>query len=187
VSKNDFNYFQAMFNDLQSSPYIRVAEDVIPDQTMFAYKYLKDHLLSFAQKDVPLPLIKRILRDSLRGIAALHGKGIVHTDIKANNIMVDWDEKDGNTTVRQVQIADIEDAAYVPDHSAIVGRQVGNWMWRSPEAHASGQVHQSSDIFSFGVVVRCMRPNIFPVLTCWNIEYLCPNEKGHLRRRRRRT
>lgn len=153
MSKNDFKYFQAMFNDLQRSPYIRVADDIIPDQSMFVYKYFKDHLLSFAQKDVPLPLIKRILKDSLRGIAALHEKGIVHTDIKANNIMVDRDETDGNSTVRQVQIADIEDAAYVPDHYAIVGRQVGNWMWRSPEAHASGRVHKSSDIFSFGVVV----------------------------------
>ncbi|KAF2446133.1 kinase-like protein, partial [Karstenula rhodostoma CBS 690.94] len=152
VSNNDFKYFQAMFNDLQKSPYIRVANDTIPDQSMFAYTYFKDHLLSFAQKDVPLPSIKRILRDSLRGIATLHEKGIVHTDIKPNNIMVNWDEINGNTTIRQVQIADTEDAAYVPDDSAIVGRQVGNWMWRSPEAHASGQVHKPSDIFSFGVV-----------------------------------
>lgn len=85
----------------------------------------------------------------------------MHTDIKANNIMVDWDTADGNTTVRQVLIADIEDAAYVPDHSAIVGRQVGNWMWRSPEAHASGHVHKPSDIFSFGVVVSFVRPKSF--------------------------
>jgi len=148
-----------MFNDLRQSPYVRVADDSIPDQSMFAYKYVKDHLLSFSQKDVPLPLTKRILRDSLRGIAALHEKGIVHTDIKPNNIMVDWDTADGNTTIRQVLIADIEDAAYVPDHSAIVGRQVGNWMWRSPEAHASGYVHKPSDIFSFGVVVSVVPSN----------------------------
>ncbi|KAL8974223.1 MAG: hypothetical protein Q9197_001536 [Variospora fuerteventurae] len=152
VSKNDLKYFQAMFDDLRMSPSVRVADDTIPDQSMFAYKYLKDHLLSFAQKDVSLSLMKRILRDSLRGIAALHERGIVHTDIKANNILVDWNETDGHITVGQVQVADLEDAAYVPDHSAIVGRQVGNWMWRSPEAHASGQVHKPSDIFSFGIV-----------------------------------
>lgn len=143
-----------MFSDLRKSPNVRVADDTIVDQPMFAYKYFKDHLLSFAQKDLPLPLVKRILRDSLRGIAALHEKGIVHTDIKANNIMVDWDETDGNLTVQRVQIADIEDAAYVPDYCAIVGRQVGNWMWRSPEAHACGRVHKPSDMFSFGIVVR---------------------------------
>lgn len=115
-----------MFSDLRRSPYIRVADDAIPDQSIFAYKYFKDHLLSFAQKDTPLPLIKGILRDSLRGITALHEKGIVYTDIKANNILVNWDETDGNTTIQRVQIADIEDSEYIPDDCAIVRRQVRN-------------------------------------------------------------
>jgi serine/threonine protein kinase len=86
----------------------------------------------------------------------------VHTDIKPNNILVDWDENDGNITIRQVQIADIEDAAYVPDDSVIVGRQVGNWMWQSPEAHASGGVHKPSDMFSFGIVVGFIQQVSFP-------------------------
>jgi serine/threonine protein kinase len=110
--------------------------------------------VNYAQKDLQPPIIKRKLRDFLRGIAALHEKGILHTDIKVNNIMVDWDESDGNTTIQQVQVADIKDAAYITDDCAIVGRQVGNWLCRSPEAHASGLVHKPSDIFSFGIVVR---------------------------------
>jgi serine/threonine protein kinase len=182
VPRNDFKYFEDMFSDLRRSPYIRVADDAIPDQSMFAYKYFKDHLLSFAQRDILLPLMKRILRDSLRGIAALHEKDIVHTDIKANNILVDWDESDGDTTIRQVQIADIEDAAYVPDNCAIVGRQVGNWMWRSPEAHASGQVHKPSDIFSFGIVVSfnaIVGPSIVDLLE-HSVSMPSPNESSSL-------
>ena len=142
-----------MFNDLRNSPYIRVSDDDIPDESMFAYNYLRDHLLSFVQKDVSLSITKRILRDALRGIATLHNKGIVHTDIKANNILVEWKEQGGDIAVEQVQIADIEDAAYVREGSVIKGRQVGNWMWRSPEAHASANVHKPSDMFSFGLVV----------------------------------
>ena len=56
--------------------------------------------------------------------------------------------------VEQVQLTDIEDAAYVPPGCDIVGKQVGNWMWRSPEAHTQGRVNKPSDIFSFGVVSR---------------------------------
>lgn len=52
-----------------------------------------------------------------------------------------------------MQLADIEDAAYVDPNSDIVGIQVGNLMWRSPEAHAQGRVNKPSDIFSFGIVV----------------------------------
>ncbi|KAF2803431.1 uncharacterized protein BDZ99DRAFT_526780 [Mytilinidion resinicola] len=143
VQPKSFQYFQDMFNDIRNSPYfpyVRVADDSIPDKSMFAYKYLKDHLLGFVQKDVPLPVTKRILRDALRGIAAMHDKGIVPADIMANNIMAEWNEKDGEVVVEQVQVADVEDAAYVPDDCVIEGRQIGNYMWRSPEAHASGQV-----------------------------------------------
>ena len=55
--------------------------------------------------------------------------------------------------IEQVQLTDIEDAAYVPPGYDIVGKQVGNWMWRSPEAHAYGRLNKPSDMFSFGVVV----------------------------------
>lgn len=126
MPNNDFKCFQDMFRDLRTSPYVRVAVDEVPEQSMFVYRYLRESLLSFAQREVSISVVKRVLRDSLRGIAALHGRGIVHTDIKANNIMLDWNEKDGITSIQRVQITDIDDAAYVPESSAIVVRQVGN-------------------------------------------------------------
>ncbi|KAF2254365.1 kinase-like protein [Trematosphaeria pertusa] len=153
VAPRDFKYFKDMFDDLRSSPYLRVSVDACPDESVFVYKYLRDHLLSFVQNEVPLPITKRILRDALRGITTLHGKGIIHTDIKANNILIEWKDQGGEITVEQVQVADIEDAAYVPKDCVIKGRQVGNWMWRSPEAHASAEVHTPSDMFSFGLVL----------------------------------
>jgi hypothetical protein len=55
--------------------------------------------------------------------------------------------------IEQVQLADIEDAAYVPAGCDIVGKQVGNWLWRSPEADTQSRNNKSSDMFSFGVVV----------------------------------
>lgn len=126
MPNNDFKCFQDMFRDLRTSPYVRVAVDEVPEQSMFVYRYLRESLLSFAQREVSISVVRRVLRDSLRGIAALHKRGIVHTDIKANNIMLDWNEKDGITSIQRVQITDMDDAAYVPESSAIVGGQVGN-------------------------------------------------------------
>jgi len=55
----------------------------------------------------------------------------------------------------QVQLTDIEDAARVPPEYNIFDKQVGNWIWRSPEAHTQGRVNKPSDMFSSGVVVSC--------------------------------
>lgn len=66
---------------------------------------------------------------------------------------MNWRTGPEGTVVEHVQLADLEDSAHVPDGSDIVGKVVGNWMWRSPEAHAGARVNKPSDIFSFGIVV----------------------------------
>jgi hypothetical protein len=75
--------------------------------------------------------------------------------------LVEWKVDYHGMVIEQVQLADIEDAAYVPPGYDIVGKQVGNWMWRSPEGHARGRINKPSDIFSFGVVVS--RPHYNPL------------------------
>lgn len=131
----------------------------MPDQSMFAYKYFRGDLLDFAQKDVPLRVTKRVLRDCLRGITEMHEKRIVHTDIKPNNIVLDWAEtaRDDSSPptifVDQVQIADLESATELPEEECIHGVQLGNPMWCSPEAYAADKVDTPTDIFSFGIVV----------------------------------
>ena len=41
------------------------------------------------KKGLPLPLVKRILLHTLRGLANMHHCQIVHTDLKQDNIMFD--------------------------------------------------------------------------------------------------
>lgn len=60
---------------------------------------------------------------------------------------------DSEMIIDKVQLADIEDAVHLPSNRRMVGKQVGNYMWRSPEAHAQGPIGKSADMFSFGVVV----------------------------------
>jgi len=60
------------------SPYLRLMRDTMPEESILIYDYATDHLLSLAQKNIPLAVRKRILRDALRGLAVLHDKNIVH-------------------------------------------------------------------------------------------------------------
>ncbi|KAF4628091.1 hypothetical protein G7Y89_g10060 [Cudoniella acicularis] len=88
----------------------------------------------------------------LRGIAELHDQQVVHLDIKPDNIVVNYHKFSQETVVDQVQVADLENAAFLPKGRCIKGMLAGNDNWRSPEAHLKGELNKPTDIFSFGIV-----------------------------------
>ncbi|KAG2121733.1 kinase-like domain-containing protein [Suillus clintonianus] len=52
---------------------------------------IRDGLPNFGY--LPLPIVKRMLRDVLTGIAYAHSRGVAHTDIKPDNIMIALSDK----------------------------------------------------------------------------------------------
>lgn len=78
--------------------------------------------------------------------------------------MVNCRHVDQEVTVEQVQITDLENAAYLPKGRCIKGMLAGNDNWRSPEAHFKGELNKPSDMFSFGAVVS---------VSIWNRELNC--------------
>ena len=69
-----------------SAHHVRLINDTVPEDSMFVFQYFADHLLRLVQKDLPLAVIKQILKDALRGIAELHDQDIVHT----GNCILPW-------------------------------------------------------------------------------------------------
>ncbi|KAL6158224.1 hypothetical protein ACJQWK_07989 [Exserohilum turcicum] len=95
---------------------------------------------------------KKILKDSLTGLAELHSQDIVHLDIKADNIMVDYHEDKKEVVINTVRLTDLDNAAYLPNGRYIQGMLAGNANWRSPEAFLKSKLNKPTDMFSFGVV-----------------------------------
>lgn len=79
VTRSDFEYFQKMYSNLRACPHVRLAQDTVSEQSIFVYHYMSDDLLSLVQMDLPIEVIKRILRRALCGLSALHNRNIVHT------------------------------------------------------------------------------------------------------------
>lgn len=67
--------------------------------------------------------------------------------------MVNTTDGPHGLVVKQTQLTDLEDSAHCPPPGNLIGAQLGNWMWRSPEAHAGGPMNKPSDIFAFAIVV----------------------------------
>lgn len=78
VSKETFDYFQDIYRQLEGCSCVRTLHDTIPEHYIFVFKFVREDLLSLAQKDLPLQVTKKILKDTLRGLAALHDLHIVH-------------------------------------------------------------------------------------------------------------
>ncbi|MEY2746564.1 MAG: hypothetical protein RL112_1606, partial [Planctomycetota bacterium] len=92
--------------------------------------------------------VARLVEGVARGMQAAHEAGVVHRDLKPQNILVD--ERD------QPRIVDFG-LARVADESMLSksGEVVGTWHYMSPEqvAGSRGGLDHRSDIFSLGVVL----------------------------------
>jgi len=93
--------------------------------------------------------IKEILEIAIQvseGLTAAHEKGIVHRDIKSDNIMF---TPRGQVKIMDFGLAKLKGATKLTS----TGSTLGTAAYMSPEQASGEEVDQRSDIFSFGVVL----------------------------------
>lgn len=90
----------------------------------------------------------------MRGLAHAHSRGIVHRDIKPQNIMV---LRDGSVRVADFGIACLENA-----HQTLTQQALGSVHYISPEQARGERVDCRSDIYSAGVVLYEMLTGRLP-------------------------
>ena len=99
-------------------------------------------------KNEPLS-IKKVLEIAIQiceGMEAAHEKGIVHRDIKSDNIMM---TSKGQIKIMDFGLAKLKGASRI----TMAGSTVGTAAYMSPEQAQGEDVDQRSDIFSLGVVI----------------------------------
>ena len=96
---------------------------------------------------LPWPRLKAIAEQICAGLAAAHATGVVHRDLKPDNILLETDT--GRAVITDFGIARTAEDSGVTQ----VGAVIGTPRYMSPEQLAGGEVDARSDLFSLGVML----------------------------------
>jgi serine/threonine-protein kinase len=96
---------------------------------------------------LPIPETIAIAREIVAGMAAAHAVGVVHRDLKPDNVLI---EKSGRVVVTDFGIArsELPDAA-----SKTAGRVVGTPAYMAPEQISPQAIDGRADIYAFGAIL----------------------------------
>ena len=126
----------------------------------FAMAYVKGETLGERLRSrgpLPAAAATRLLRDVAWALAYAHGRGIVHRDVKPDNILIEADTE-------RALVSDFGIALGVEaTDDAPSGRVMGTARFMSPEQAAGETVDGRSDLYSLGVVAYLALSGKLPV------------------------
>ena len=106
----------------------------------------------------PLPIGEavRLLQESAWALSYAHGRGIVHRDVKPDNILID--RGSGRAMITDFGIARSQESGGL----TMVGELIGTPQFMSPEQATGEKVDGRSDLYSLGVVAFFALTGRFP-------------------------
>ena len=127
------------------------------DDTFIVMEFIEGIELKDKIKSGPIPTNEaiNIAIQIANGLEAAHKKGIVHRDIKSQNIMI---TDDGKVKIMDFGLAKVDKGIQLTQ----IGSTVGTIAYMSPEQTKGEEVDYRTDIWSFGVVLYEMLTGDLP-------------------------
>ena len=157
------------------------------DQVIVVMELMNFGLLSDYIKDNPklsYTIIKEIMKQLLSGLAYMASMGVIHRDIKPNNILIEKFEKNGIDKIPIIKIADMGLACF--EDKKQIFEAAGTPGYMAPEVVLSGKLPEQEkltsklDIYSAGVIFYWLITKRSPFKTTDDIDVYKANETGKI-------
>jgi serine/threonine protein kinase len=109
-----------------------------------------DKILYDTEQPFPWPTRWDVAHDVASGVSFLHDEGIIHRDLKSQNILVYY-EKDRT----RAKVADVGIAKIVKQETiSTMTKGAGTPLWMAPEViEAQGEYDEKVDVYSYGIIL----------------------------------
>ncbi|KAH8719359.1 kinase-like domain-containing protein [Phaeosphaeriaceae sp. PMI808] len=154
-----------LLNTFQGCPHIRPLLDQIEEPPTLVLESLQDNLLTASNtKKLERLEIKFVAKEVLEALNSFHEAGYAHTDIKPDNILVNYGN--GMNRFSEVKLGDCADAYHVDPNADPfeVGHLIGAAIFRSPEANLQLRWGTATDIWSFGATVSLFKASLISLI-----------------------
>jgi serine/threonine protein kinase len=103
-----------------------------------------------------------VLRQLVEGLSCLHRHGVIHRDLKLENVLVVRESRRGDHVMCTVKITDFGLSKVVGDGRSFAKSTVGSPRYIAPEVLAKGVHDFRADLWSLGVLLYVLLAGKFP-------------------------
>ena len=115
---------------------------------------------------MPLPpeRVTLLVRQLLLGLEYAHAQGLVHRDLKPDNVLVEWRNGRDHARIVDFGIAILRDGGEGESQERLTatGQMIGTPLYMSPEQARGEAIDERSDLFSLGIMVYEMLAGVLP-------------------------
>ncbi|GAW23011.1 hypothetical protein ANO14919_125590 [Xylariales sp. No.14919] len=136
-----------------SRPWVDEIQDPAEPTTIVLRHPDSDPLEASVQRPLNRKEMKYALKRILEALSVMHKDGYVHTDVKLDNVFVNFKKDRDTIRFSDIQLGDLGGSYPRNSEWAKSGIPIGAPIWSSPEVLMETPWNTATDIWSFGTVV----------------------------------